>query len=466
MQQPKARAKHTAVLTTLDQILSSASNALVLLSLAQVSGIQTYAIVAVVAAVVSSTLGFNRGALGTPILLISNLPRSEITRESGYAVGWSLGSGVFAALVVVLLGESLGGVRIGIAFAIALPVILIQDVLRLTAISMDRPLIAVFSDGIWTLAMLVLFLLNIVMPVETAVQAVYLWALGGLAAVIVLLIGTGVTPNFNRIWAWWRTYWLARLRFGFAGGINNIIAASVIGVAMVTVGSEASASLRGASTLFGPISMLVAAFPLVFIPHSRKSSDPISTQWHRLVRTSIVMAGVTVVGVICLLAMPESWGTAILGQTWSHAIKVIPYTGIEYGFVCCLVGVYTFLQARGMSRTIFSLRALHTVLQVGGSVFAGLLLHSARAIAGALAVTAGVIVVVGFVLVSRTVKGASSSPHEGVFLDPASPPRDRDLNLLKTELRPASRGADEKLWPLIDVLEDEINRSKLVRKAR
>src|SRR5258708_35841668 len=81
----------------------------------------------------------NRGALGTQLLLTSNLSKRQIVAESDYAVAWSLYIGVLGGVVILATGAVFHHPWIGLAFASVLPAILAQDVLRLTAIGLGRP---------------------------------------------------------------------------------------------------------------------------------------------------------------------------------------------------------------------------------------------------------------------------------------------------------------------------------------
>ena len=71
--------------TTVDQMLSSASNALMVFVLAQVLSAGQFGIIGLLITTVGVCMGFDRGALGTPLLLTSNLTNREIVAESKYA---------------------------------------------------------------------------------------------------------------------------------------------------------------------------------------------------------------------------------------------------------------------------------------------------------------------------------------------------------------------------------------------
>ena len=82
---PARGAGSVAISTAVDQVLSSASNALMVFVLAQVSSAGQFGIIGLLITVLAVCTGFNRGALGTPLLLTSNLKNRQIVAESGYA---------------------------------------------------------------------------------------------------------------------------------------------------------------------------------------------------------------------------------------------------------------------------------------------------------------------------------------------------------------------------------------------
>lgn len=59
--QSDPRARSTGMITTADQVLSSASNALMVFAVAQVSPAEQFGIVALLVTVATTWIGFNRG---------------------------------------------------------------------------------------------------------------------------------------------------------------------------------------------------------------------------------------------------------------------------------------------------------------------------------------------------------------------------------------------------------------------
>src|ERR1700749_3800138 len=233
--------------TAVDQLLSSPSNALMVFVLAQVSSAGQFGIIGLLITMVVGGMGFNRGALGTPLLLTSNLTKRQIVAESDHALTWSLYTGALGGVLILTLGAVFHQPWIGLAFAIVLPAVLAQDVLRLSAIALGRPSLAVVADALWTAPMLGIFVANLSGVRESAEFSIFLWAVSGLVSAGILAFRLRVAPHHSRILDWWRTDWPARLRFASVYAVGQIGAAFVTLAAVTTAGSVAAAGIRGAS---------------------------------------------------------------------------------------------------------------------------------------------------------------------------------------------------------------------------
>ena len=404
---PARGAASVAITTTVDQMLSSASNALMVFVLAQLSSAGQFGIIGLLVTVVGVCTGFDRGALGTPLLLTSNLTNRQIVAESNYALTWSLYTGGVGGSLILALGAVFHQPWIGLAFAIVLPVVLAQDVLRLTAIALGRPSLAVVADALWTAPMLGVFVANLFGVRESAEFSIYLWAFSGLVSAGILAFRLRVAPHPSRILDWWRTDWPARLRFGSVYAVGQIGVVFVTLAAVTTAGSVAAAGIRGAATLFGPIATLLMALPMVFVPHAVRTGNSVGDQWRLLSRTSLATSALTVVATGCLMALPARLGAAILGASWPETLSVLPYIGVSAAAMCWAWGVSTVFQSRGESRTVFGLNMLLVGLQLATSFAAGLIFRSAIAIAISLAFSGSVTAIVGVLWVHRSIHAAA-----------------------------------------------------------
>jgi O-antigen/teichoic acid export membrane protein len=403
----RASGGRVAVYTSVDQALSSLSNALLLFTVAQTAAVAEFGVVTLLVALVSTAMGFNRGALGTPILLVSNLRLDEIRTESGYATTWAAASGVATAVVLSAVGLASGSFTAAVTFALVSPVILVQDVLRLAALSCGRPLVAVVSDAVWAATMAVLFVANVLtrsLPIEIVVL---LWGLGGAVSVALLSAATGIRPRCHRLWRWWRTYGLARMRFGWVQALIPISTAAFIVIVTLLLGSATAGGLRGASALFGPVAMLISALPLAFVPHARRTNTSLGQQWRLLVTTAWVTSLITIAGTACLVALPTEVGRMLLGDVWAPAVAVVPFVGFEAATNCWMVSVYALTQAQGMSRASLWLRLLQVALKLSAAVAAALAVGTAVGVAAGSAAAAAISVAVSLVFCRRLVRASA-----------------------------------------------------------
>jgi O-antigen/teichoic acid export membrane protein len=386
-----------AILTTFDQILSSASNALIVFTLAQIMTAGEFGIITLIVSTVAVCAGFNRGALGTPLLLTSHLGDDEIAAEAGYALSWSLGIGLLAGSAIAAGGVVMDQLPLALAFAVCVPFALAQDVLRMAAIALQRPARAVVADGLWTAIMLAVFVGNLVGAGFSPQAIVYVWGASGLASAVLLAMWTNVTLRTYRIFDWWRTYWPARVRFGSLPASSQVGVFLVTAVAIGTAGSVAAAGIRGAMTMFGPLTMIIAALPMVFVPHAARTRATVGARshWTQLVKTSAITSVLTFLAVVGLTYLPKTLGSALLGQSWSSAQLLVPYVGMQWAAMAWVVSVFAFFQSRGRSRAVLKLNVLHMTLQLGMCAVAGLVFATAVAIGVALAVSGWLMVLIG-----------------------------------------------------------------------
>ena len=371
--------------------------------LAQVSSAGQFGIIGLLITMLAGGMVFNRGALGTPLLLTSNLTNRQIVAESDHALTWSLYTGALGGVLILTMGAVFHHPWIGLAFAIVLPVVLAQDVLRLTAIALGRPSLAVVADALWVAPMLGIFVANLFGVRERAEFSIYLWGLSALVSAAILAFRLRVAPHHAGILDWWRTDWPARVRFGSFYSIGQIGYIFMTLAAVITAGSVAAAGIRGALTLFGPIAPLLAALPMVFIPHAARTGSSVGDQWHLLSRASVATSVLTLVATGGLMAVPARLGAAMLGASWQKTLPVIPYIGVTCAALCWAIGVSTFFQAQNASKTVFYFNMLLVGLQVATCFAAGLVFRSAIAIAIWLALCTSVIVLAGVLRVHRSI---------------------------------------------------------------
>jgi hypothetical protein len=392
----------TALFITIDQILASASNGLLLFVLARAATVEEFGVIALLITVVFTWVGFNRGALGTPILLVSKLSKHQISVESGYAITWAAAMSFSAVMVVYVVGMVLGHPSIALAFALSTPIVLIQDVLRFPLIACGKPLVAAASDGIWALCMLAVFVISLAGRTTSVEVAILAWGIGGCISAGMLMMLGSLRPKFRRLLSWWRTYSPARIRFGGTYATIPLMAAVTTSVITAAAGLAPAAALRGAMTLFGPITLLIMTIPTVYLVHVRRSSISPQLQWRLMVKVSIVVSALTMLATALVVALPDHLGTLLLGTIWPQAISVAPYVGIQCAGLCWTTTTYSFLQAEGMGQTLLRIRLFHLSVSFTFCTTAAIVFGSAVPIAAAFAAGDWLVAIIASAVTRRT----------------------------------------------------------------
>ena len=335
-----------AAASVADQGVTSLTNILVLVLVARAASTERFGTFSLVAMVAAVLVGAGAAFLAQPLVL----------RPAG-----SLAAGVRAALrLVATVSAGLGALlvlvavwfpgeiaRAFVALGLVLPVVAVQDLSRYCFAALRRAHLALLSDLAW-LGAVVPALLALPAGAQpaaaiavwglTAVPALALAALG-LRALLrdgaaertptaadgaVVLEGTGGDTARSLLA---RGYLGRRFLVEYAAG-NASGQLSVIGLGAVTT-PVAVAALRGSSTLFGPVNVLLGAVAGFAPPHLVRLVGA-----RRRSRAALLLAGgllaVTAVWSGVLLLLPDDVGAELLGESWALARTVAPAMACQY----------------------------------------------------------------------------------------------------------------------------------------
>ncbi|HMS76091.1 hypothetical protein [Gordonia sp. (in: high G+C Gram-positive bacteria)] len=402
---------HSAVVTA-DQVCSSASNSLVLIAVAQSAAPDDFGALAALFVIVTAALGFNRASMGTPLLLLSSDSVADIRSETDYAVTWALVTAL-PVTGVVAAGAVCLDVRVpGLLMAAGVGLVLTQDVLRISAIAAYRPRLALISDFTWMVFMIVVVIAGAAGVGVGAATVLLVWLVGAVVAVVIVGVPRGFRIR-TRVLAWWSTYWRHRLRLGIFGSVDQVSVLTVAAVVALTVNSAGVAAIRGASTLFGPLAMLLSAIPLLFIPHVQRTELPIGAQWRLLSRGAIPASAVAAIFGVIASVIPESLGALFFGDSWIHVRGIVAIIGIEYAAIVWIACAYSMLQSHGRSAAILRVKVSQIIIQIGACAAAGAAFGSVTAVAWAMAATAVAVAFWGAYVAQRP-SAWSGVPGRGV----------------------------------------------------
>lgn len=271
---PKARrAARLVGGATADQVLSALSNLVVTVAVARSLGLDglgkfSFAIAAYLAA-----MGFSRSLISEPLLA---QPRGTDERHAEAAsVTLTLLFAGLAGIISTGTGVVLHRPEL-VAVAGALPITLLQDVLRYHALRRQRTEIAVVLDGGWLVG--AVCVLPLIGHFGSASMAIALWAAA--AAVGVAFGCRALSPRLLGpclAVRWWREH--ARALSGPLTVESGIVTASTQSLMFVLGslgGNAALGLLRAGQVYFGPLGMLFTAVGVTAVPWLARRSGSLT----------------------------------------------------------------------------------------------------------------------------------------------------------------------------------------------
>lgn len=426
-QAPKATSRRgwlsrvRALSSTLDQAMSSASNGLIVMAVARVTSVDAFGVASLLFATMAAALCVVRGAAGTPIMLAAGRGPADLRREAGFATTAVI---VFAFIVsgaVALTAMLMGMPRLGLIFAVVIPLVLVVDVFRYSVISAAKPHLALLWDAVWALGSAAVFAVTVWdRAAFTEVGVLLSWtALAGVC-LVGLTVSSRLRPRFAGIREWWQTGLGSRIRFGAEAGLEQITVIGILAMASAAAGASAAAALRGASVLVSPFAILISALPLVVIPQSVRDGESVHTVWRKLGRIGLILsAAVLAIGTgLCLL--PEDVGRLILGDSWPLARSVLPIILVEYLGVTWMSTSMSFLRFQGKSHQLLITRIAFAGSSIVLCTAIAFATRSAIGVASGLAIVA-VSTAIVLAAVVRPARSRTASGEEHLPSDPMVP---------------------------------------------
>ncbi len=396
------------MLALVDQGLSSISNVLAVVLVAHALDREAFGRFALAYAVLVAVLGLSRSWFGTRISLIT-----DRTQVRG-AVAAVLGSLTIVALPIVagvagmswlLAGGKLGA--LGVVVAVAAPVVCMQDALRFASVAGGRPGVAATSDAVWVVALLAL------LPVASGWSGelvMGLWLGAALVALLVATVGLRVLPDLPAGLRALRTRHATSESVSFGTLVSQGASLVVTGVVAAVIGPAAVGSLRGASTIMGPLNVVFAFVNLALTPMLVRRPRRADLRFCLLTGAGVLLT-VTAWGSLILL-IPASWGRALLDETWAGARAVLPFTVLEYMGIGIATASTLGLKVRHEAGMLMRQKAVVAVVTALLGVVAAVVLADVRAVAAALAVAGGVSVLLGWRHLAESTRSRHAQPAE------------------------------------------------------
>lgn len=413
------RMRSRVLIGAVDQGLSSLSNIVLLIVIARTVTLDDFGIFSFGWAVITTALSVLRGYLGNSVSIA--VDSSSRRRETRYGLTAAAAAGVATILISAGTVTLLGGFGAGYVMSVFAPVVFMQDLLRFHTVAEGRPLLAVCSDAIWAVTMAALFSVVALHPRAVGPEtAVVVWGLAGTAGLVLLLVASRVRPALRGIAYWLRSGLANRLHFGVVGAVGAVGSLVIVSIATVVIGVRATAALRGASSVMGPLNVLMAAIPMVIVPEIRRSGAKTPREiWKRIHVMGYVFATLAVLAGIGFSLLPTSAGRQLLGASWPSIRPLLPVTGLEYAGIVLMTFAGAVLRASGDGKNLMRIQLVKTGAGIMLGSIAALFVGTPISVSIALAASAaiGFAQLVLFIRADKPLVGTASGSSPGPMTD-------------------------------------------------
>lgn len=348
-----------------DQAVSSASNFLLALLVAQSASAADFGRFAIATSVYWLLLGSVRALVAEPLLILQ-ARHGRSKPQISAAVGLAVTLAGLGSLVGIGWGVSQGVGPISLLL-ICLPLLIWQDLVRYSAFSLDRPGEALLSDAAWLVLLagggVVLLVLGRTPSVD---EWLLLWAGAAALPTLVASIRLGVWPSRAGQAGWW-----SRSRRQAAPMLGDFLvihaSESLLIFLLPLVASYALlGQAKAAMVVNGPLSVLLTAASVVALPmlaRRRQAGQDVP------VRAGVLAGSAVAVVAACwgvlLLFLPAAWGEALFGEAWAGTGVYPALVAFQYAVLCFNQGAILVLRAVGEVGRVLLLRiALVPVLLV------------------------------------------------------------------------------------------------------
>ncbi len=404
-----------------DQGLSSLTNFALTVLVARSVSESAFGAFAIAILVYLAVLGVVRGFIAEPLAVrFSASEPAERADAARAAAGAGLLAGIGVGVVLCCVAAVTDGdtSRVFMALGVTMPGLVLQDMWRFIFVADGRPTFAAANDGVWAVTQLGAVGLLLATSDPSVGVLVLAWGLAANVAAVVGCLQARTAPDLRGGPTWARRH--RDLGAPFALDFTAQIGSTYVALFVITaiIGLEAVAGIRGAQTLLGPVNVLYLGSRLVAVPEGARLAARGS---RGVVHLAIVVAVVLVVAALVvgavLLLMPDSWGTALLGDTWDDARSVLPATIVLMGANGVGIAAVNGLRSLAAAREGLAARLILIPVIVGGGALGAVVggeQGGAIGLAAAAVVAAGVWWV-GFARVARRfVPHATASPAPAV----------------------------------------------------
>jgi O-antigen/teichoic acid export membrane protein len=345
-----------------DQILSALTNVVLSFVVAREVSATSFGAFSIAFIIFGLAIGLNRAWVGEPMSIRhAALNEEEMRPVRSGAFGATLGLTIPLSLIIgvvaLVVGGSLGHTLL--ALACVLPGLILQDTCRMVYFAERKPARAAANDAAWAVLQFAALAVLLVGGARQPWEFVLAW--GGAATVCAIggMVMLRAWPHVLGTVQWMREhfslggYLFAEYLLGigvYQGGI--LLVGAFLGQANI-------GSLRASLVLLGPLGILSAAMTTFLLPEvSRRPELPSSTRMKIAFASSSTLVVITALYLVFLLVLPDSVGTALLGDTWSGAREVLIPMATWSAAASASAGPAMMLYAMGLARVTFRLHVI------------------------------------------------------------------------------------------------------------
>jgi O-antigen/teichoic acid export membrane protein len=365
-----------------DQVLSNASNAAVVLAVARLATPEEFGRFTVAYATVVVLVTVVRSAFGTYVSNARAEGGEVVRQETARALAAVLLLSPLAVLTIMLaslVAGSNGLSSLGF-LAIAAPFVLLQDALRTAAVALGAAVKACYSDALWLLFSIGAFALSVSAAASVGL-CLALWALGACCSALLLSATLAVYPRTHGVNEWLRRSAWPRIHLASGTIVSGVSVPLAFAIFARAGGAEGVAAMGGAGQLMAPVNTLTGFVGLTALASVATLAAEVKWRWLR--RTAVLLAIVAMAWGFLLMALPDSLGEWLLGATWSSTQQILPLVSVQYSLSGLAYGNALYLMARSFSRMSMYLAMIAGVVRVSVVSAIAQWFHGPLALAGA-----------------------------------------------------------------------------------
>ena len=344
-----------------DQGASSLSNIVVGIFAARALSAEAFGAFGVAWLAFFVAIGACRAVVGEPLLSrYSHEPAVRRDERLPLVVGATVTVALVAAALAATTAALLAGASSGalLAFAVVVPIVLLQDTWRFVYV-IDRAGMALALDVVWLATVCV-----VLSQAPAGAGAAWFVLAWGLSAVPSVLLAIAADRRALS-WRWHPLRWLDEERATasrFFGEYLSVQAGQQATLAALSgiAGLAALGAVRSSQILYGPLNTVHMGIYLAVVPDGvRTRSDPRRLR-QLAVRATLLVVAVAVAWMLVALAIPDSMGQWLFGDTWAKGQDLIVPMGLAMIAGSAATGGFAGVRSLGDGRA--SLRARLTSL--------------------------------------------------------------------------------------------------------